>query len=60
MRTLAGHAGDVMSVAFSPPSPPDGKLLASEPLDKTVELWTALEGDWGGGEGRLAALDSLM
>ena len=39
-RTLTGHTGTVMSVAFSP----DRKLLASGAEDRTIKLWDGASG----------------
>ena len=39
-RTLEGHTNSVTSVAFSP----NGKLLASGSLDRTVKLWSIQDG----------------
>jgi len=41
LRTLVGHMGSVMSVAFSP----DGKTLASGSRDKTIKLWEVGTGE---------------
>src|SRR5262249_14894284 len=40
-RTLKGHSGSVMAVAFAP----DGKILASGSRDGTVRLWDVKTGD---------------
>jgi hypothetical protein len=41
LRTLTGHAGPVLSVAFSP----DGALLATTSEDTSVRLWNPATGD---------------
>jgi len=40
VRTLTGHTGFVYSVAFSP----DGNLLVSGSDDRTIQLWSILDG----------------
>jgi WD40 repeat protein/tRNA A-37 threonylcarbamoyl transferase component Bud32 len=40
LRTLAGHTGDVRSVAFHP----DHKQLASAGIDRTVRIWDVATG----------------
>jgi WD40 repeat protein/response regulator RpfG family c-di-GMP phosphodiesterase len=41
IRTIAGHSDTVSSVAISP----DGKILASGSLDKTIKLWNLQTGN---------------
>src|SRR5262245_40833204 len=41
VRTLKGHQGSVLGVAFSP----DGKTLASCSRDKTIKLWDTQTGN---------------
>ncbi len=41
LRTLQGHTGWVLSVAFSP----QGNLLASSSQDETIKLWDVLTGE---------------
>ncbi len=40
-RTLTGHGGDVLAVAFAP----DGRLLASGSSDQTIRLWDPVTGE---------------
>ncbi|MFM6515812.1 MAG: WD40 repeat domain-containing protein, partial [Microcystis panniformis] len=39
-RTLTGHSGVVLSVAYSP----DGRYLASGSQDKTIKIWEVATG----------------
>ena len=41
LRTLEGHTGDVLSVAFSP----DGQTLTSGSWDETIRLWDVNTGE---------------
>jgi len=40
-RTLTGHGGEVLAVAFAP----DGRLLASGSSDQTIRLWDPVTGE---------------
>ena len=40
MRTLTGHSGVVLSVAFSP----DGKRIVSASSDRLVKIWDTATG----------------
>ncbi|QRV84708.1 Vegetative incompatibility protein HET-E-1 [Ceratobasidium sp. AG-Ba] len=41
VRDIAGHSGDVVSLAFSP----NGKHIASGSLDNNIQIWDAYTGD---------------
>src|SRR5204863_5241476 len=41
IRTLPGHSGLVNSLAFSP----DGKLLASGGMDRSLRIWRVADGE---------------
>lgn len=41
LRTIHGHADEILSIAFSP----DGKRLASSSVDRSVKLWNTETGD---------------
>ncbi|HEY0320126.1 MAG TPA: TIR domain-containing protein, partial [Pyrinomonadaceae bacterium] len=56
LRTLEGHTGNVLSIAFDP----EGEMLASGSRDNTVRLWEASSGKLLRTlEGHIDAIDSV-